>query len=59
MCEDFAPNFLVQNNLLLYHEQRTVLHELFHQGISVEDKTERQPFWHNWGNRGRIAEHDF
>jgi hypothetical protein len=21
----------------------------------IEDKTERPPFWHNWGDRGRIA----
>jgi hypothetical protein len=23
--------------------------------FSIEDKTERLPFWHNWGDRGRIA----
>jgi hypothetical protein len=21
----------------------------------IEDETERPPFWHSWGNRGRIA----
>jgi hypothetical protein len=62
---------LATKELAVASWQRTVSHFRFHQGIvdqkttwlsppshpvsPNEDKTEKPPFWHNLGDRGRIA----
>jgi hypothetical protein len=49
----FLPReFLTKNNMAV----------VSHPTYFSKDKTERQPFWHNWGGRGRIVggtEHAF
>jgi hypothetical protein len=51
----FSPgNFFTKNNMIV------VLHPPYFSVSPIEDKTERAPFWHNWGNPRRItgsAEH--
>jgi hypothetical protein len=75
MCEDFAPSFddkrigcyitttdrhifpfITKNNITI------VCHPPDFSVFPIEDKTERPPFWQNWGDGGRNsdgAEHDF
>jgi hypothetical protein len=46
----FSPVlFLTKINMTL------VAHLPFFSVSPIEDNPERQPFWHNWGDRGRIA----
>jgi hypothetical protein len=33
----------------------TVRHPPYFSVLRIEDKTERPSYWHNWGDRGRIA----
>jgi hypothetical protein len=58
------PRTLAKRELAVASRQCTVWHYFFNQGSfdqkhdchhvsSIEDKTERLPFWHNWGDRGR------
>jgi hypothetical protein len=46
----FTGEFLNKNNMTVV--PHPPYFSLFPQ---TEDKTERLPFWHNWGDRGRIA----
>jgi hypothetical protein len=46
----FHCEILTKNNMAVIPS-----HTLLFSVSPIEDKTERLPFWHNWGDRGRVA----
>jgi hypothetical protein len=50
-----AIHFLFHNEFLTRSNMSVVPHPPYFSIFPIEDKTERPPYWHNWGDRGRMA----